>query len=90
MNGEPARSIIEKCGGAQEVARITGRDVSRVYRWTYPRERGGSGGIIPHGEATKLLAWARETGASLSAADFFATAPTLPEVAAASGEHAEQ
>lgn len=70
---EPAKTIIAKCGGVDAVAKVTGRDVSRVYRWMYPRERGGSEGVIPHAEARKLLDHAAREGIQLSPADFFET-----------------
>jgi hypothetical protein len=75
MSCEPAKTVIDKCGGPQKVAEVTGRDVSRVYRWMYPRDRGGTGGIIPHDEATTLLAWAPTASVPLSPADFFAAVP---------------
>ncbi len=68
---EPARTIIGKLGGPEKVARITGRHVSRVYRWMYPTDRGGTGGIIPHGEARKMLAFAEDEGLPLAPSDFF-------------------
>lgn len=67
---EPARSVIAKIG-VDKVAEITGKHVSRVYRWMYPQKRGGTGGIIPPGDAQKLLSWARENDVALSPADFF-------------------
>lgn len=59
---EPARSIIKRFGGAEKVAALTGRHVTRVRRWTYPREKSGSDGIIPMSEALKLVHGARENG----------------------------
>lgn len=43
---EPARTVIAKIG-VDKVAEITGKHVSRVYRWMYPKSRGGTGGLIP-------------------------------------------
>lgn len=56
MRLDPAYSIIAMCGGAAAVARVTRRSVTRVYRWTYPEERGGTGGIIPMRPARKIKA----------------------------------
>lgn len=81
MSLDPAKSVIEKFGGPQRVADITGRHVSRVHRWAYPRERGGTGGVIPHDEAEKLLEFARQNGIAVGAEDFFAR-PPKGEVAA--------
>lgn len=72
-NLDPARSVIAKLGGVDAVATITGKHVSRIYRWTYPREKGGTGGVVPHEDATKLLAHAKANGLDLTAEDFFAS-----------------
>jgi hypothetical protein len=72
-----AHTVILTLGGFDAVARITGKHISRVYRWTYPKGRGGTGGYIPQPEAEKLLAHAKANRIRLSAADFFA-APALP------------
>lgn len=69
---EPARSVLAKIGGVDVAAKITGKHVSRVYRWTYPRERGGTGGVVPHDDATKLLDHAKQNDIDLRADDFFA------------------
>ncbi|SOC45732.1 hypothetical protein SAMN05892877_117121 [Rhizobium subbaraonis] len=74
---EPAKSIIAKIG-IDKVSEITGKHVSRVYRWMYPKERGGTGGMIPQSEAPALLAYAKANKIELSPADFFA----IPENAA--------
>lgn len=38
-------ALISQVGGFKEAARICGVHFTTVYRWTYPRERGGTGGI---------------------------------------------
>lgn len=68
---DPARSIIRKIG-VDVVASVTGKHVSRVYRWMYPKERGGTGGLIPHGDALVLLEYAQANDVELTANDFFA------------------
>lgn len=77
---EPAKSIIAKIG-IDKVSEITGKHVSRVYRWMYSKERGGTGGLIPQGDAPALLQYARENGIPLSEADFF-PAPSTQDTAA--------
>jgi hypothetical protein len=42
-----AQRIIRKFGGARRLARLLEFEASRVYKWTYPRERGGTDGLIP-------------------------------------------
>lgn len=68
---EPAQTIIELCGGFRAVAQITGRDETRVRRWTYPKDRGGTGGLIPAECQVLLMAAARERGLPLTAEHFF-------------------
>jgi hypothetical protein len=67
---EPAKSVIGKIG-IDRVAEVTGKHVSRVYRWMYPKQRGGTDGLIPHSDASKLLVYAQQNGIELSPADFF-------------------
>lgn len=71
MHLEPARSVILKFGGAEAGAEVTGKHLSRVYRWMYPRDRGGTGGLIPLQDAQKLLAVAATRGVALRPDDFF-------------------
>lgn len=75
---DPAKTIIAALGGVEAVAKITGKHVSRVYRWMASKERGGTDGLIPIEQALKLLRHARTNGVPLSADDFL----PLPEVTA--------
>lgn len=68
---EPATSIIKICGGFQVVADMTGRDVSRVHRWTYPKRKGGTDGAIPADVQGDLLAEAVRRGIPLEPKHFF-------------------
>lgn len=74
---DPAKSILDLIG-VETAAKVTGKHISRVYRWTYPSSRGGTGGIIPHTEALKLLEHARSEQIPLNEADFMRS----PSVAA--------
>ncbi|UXS00813.1 hypothetical protein [Agrobacterium tumefaciens] len=67
---EPAKSVIAKIG-IERVSVVTGKHISRVYRWMYPKDRGGTGGIIPQADAFLLLDHAKSEGIQLSAEDFF-------------------
>lgn len=69
---DPANSIIDRFGGPDTVMKITGASRTRVYRWTQPRIKGGTDGMIPYGHAQKLLQYAKEFGVPISEADFFA------------------
>ena len=64
-------TIITLCGGYSSVAKITGRDLTRVRRWTYPKARGGSDGLIPSECAALLMDHARKTGLPLTPDHFF-------------------
>lgn len=77
---EPAKSVIAKIG-IEKVAEITGKHVSRVYRWMYPKEKGGTGGFIPQTDAQAILGYARLNGIALSASEFLEPA-AQPEQAA--------
>lgn len=68
---EPAKTVIEICGGYAEVARITGRSEVRVRRWEYPKERGGTDGNIPAECQQLLMADARRTKKPLRPEHFF-------------------
>lgn len=68
-----ATRVIEKLGGHKKVANILGVNVSQVYRWTYPRTRGGTDGLIPSRHQSDLLAASVKEGLGLSPADFFDT-----------------
>lgn len=67
----PAARVIEKCGGHKVVAEMLGVHVSRVFRWTYPAERGGTDGEIPRKQQSKLLKRAKARGICLAPNDFF-------------------
>jgi hypothetical protein len=66
-----AQHVIEKCGGPAAVAAMTGVHVSRVHRWTYPKARGGTGGLIPAQHQQVILAEAKRLGIALQPSDFF-------------------
>jgi hypothetical protein len=67
---EPATSIIKRLGGEAKVSEITGRGLTAPYKWQYPVEKGGTGGLIPQKVHPLLLDYARANGIPLSAADF--------------------
>jgi len=82
-NLDPAKTVIDKIGGVETAAHITGKHISRIYRWMYSSSRGGTGGVVPHSDAVKLLAHARENNIPLSANDFIqAPSPAREDSAA--------
>jgi hypothetical protein len=68
---EPASTIISICGGVAAVAEMVGRDETRVRRWTYPKDRGGTGGLVPSDCQQPLLEAARAKGLALTPENFF-------------------
>ncbi len=50
-----AEKVIAKFGSACQLAKILQVSDSTVYRWTYRREEGGTGGLIPGAALRKLL-----------------------------------
>ncbi|MBN9568737.1 MAG: hypothetical protein J0H79_14145 [Alphaproteobacteria bacterium] len=79
----PAQRVITKCGkgdfskGLRVVAAWTGKHITRVQRWTYPKARGGTGGLIPTQEQQVILTAALREGIALDPADFFFTGGEL-------------
>ena len=67
----PASHIIALLGGPQATAELAGVHISRVFRWTYPKARGGTGGLVPAQHQQHLLDSARARGIALEPADFF-------------------
>ena len=79
---EPAKTIIQICGGYAATALLAGRSEARVRRWEYPKARGGSDGLIPSDCQQVLLAAARRAGIDLRPDHFFPD-PTSAEDRAA-------
>lgn len=67
---EPAKSIVDKLGGPNAVAKIANVHRTRVSNWTRAKGAGGTGGTIPFKHVPSLLAAAKEKGIDLSADDF--------------------
>ena len=67
----PASRIVALLGGPQTTAELAGVHISRVFRWTYPKARGGTGGLVPARHQQRLLDQARARGIALEPEDFF-------------------
>jgi len=73
-----AEHIISKCSpdgtfraGVMAICGWCDLEPPSVYRWTYPVERGGTGGYIPFLKARLVLRMARSMGIPLQPSDFF-------------------
>lgn len=60
-----AKKIIQLFGGINPLATAIGKDPTTIYRWTYPKEKGGTGGTIPASSMKKVLLAAKQQGLSL-------------------------
>lgn len=70
-----AGRVIAKFKNARNLAAmmqdVTGKrcDPSRIYRWMHPKEKGGTGGMIPSSAMPDVLKCARLSGVVLTEAD---------------------
>lgn len=65
-----AERVLKKFGGARRLSAILlvvgkPRDPSCIYRWTYPKEKGGTGGLIPTSVWPDLILAAKYDGVLL-------------------------
>lgn len=67
----PAARVIAKFGGAKAVSEVIHRARQNVERWTKPRDKGGTGGLIPADHMVELARHAAATGLPLRFEDFF-------------------
>lgn len=70
-----AEAIIRRFGGPRDLARALAavgapRDPSAIYRWTYPRDQGGTGGLIPTSAVKDVKRAARFAGIELRPEDW--------------------
>lgn len=70
MHHEPATSIIGRLGGVSKTAEMAGVSVHTVVKWRLAKDKGGTGGVIPHWHHKKLLEGAASINANLRAEDF--------------------
>ena len=63
--------VIRKLGGPVRVADLLGMTRQAVYKWTCPREKGGTGGYIPARRELELMLVAKMNGIKLTKDDFF-------------------
>lgn len=66
-----AERVIAKMGGARRLAGLLKLSPATVYRWAYPVERGGTGGLIPSEYHQPVLDLAAALSVDLRPEDFF-------------------
>lgn len=64
-----AQNIIAKFGGVPALAKAAGLSLNSVYKWTYPKERGGTGGLIPTDKLPAVLDAAQANGIQITVDD---------------------
>lgn len=64
-----AERVIDKFGTAARLAELAGIDKSSVYRWGYPKDKGGTDGAIPHGNHGAIMKAAVTAGIKLTRSD---------------------
>lgn len=70
--------MISKSGGHVVVANWLGVKPPTVYRWTYPRDRGGTDGQIPRRYMEPWIEKAAASGISIEMAEFYTSRPIEP------------
>lgn len=65
-----AARIIAKFGGARRLAALTKKNPSAVYKWDYPVDRGGTGGMVPSSAVKDVKEAAELAGIELTEADW--------------------
>ena len=78
MRCEPANTIIKKFRGLKALAEVTNVQPHTVMRWRMPKEKGGTGGVVPHWHVPAILEAAKERGLDIRPSDF---APVLETAA---------
>jgi hypothetical protein len=69
-----AERIIERFGGVRNLIDALEnigikRDLTNIYRWTYSKEKGGTGGLVPTTALIDVIAAARKEGVFLTQED---------------------
>jgi len=75
MTHQIAMRVIRKLGGPRNVANMLGMSTQAIYKWTWPSERGGTGGFIPAKRQIELMIAAKQRGIILTKDDFFPKDP---------------
>lgn len=70
MQSQQAQRIVEKFGGARRLAEAISYQPSAVYKWTYPKEKGGTDGFVPNGVVVDIVKAADLLGIELTSDDW--------------------
>ena len=64
-----AEKVIEKFGGTAKLANALNCDPATIYKWTYPKDKGGTDGLIPSSTMGAVLNAADVLGIDLTSDD---------------------
>lgn len=67
---DPAATVIAQCFGVANVAKASGHSKAWVARWRLAKDKGGTGGKVPHDAGPKLVAAAVANNWPLTPRDF--------------------
>lgn len=70
IENTPAGRIIKKFGTAYKLSKAIGVEPQTVYRWTYPKDKGGADGVIPLGQHQRIYDAAKRLGIRVTLEDF--------------------
>lgn len=72
-----AHSIIRQFGGVKKLANAINKDPATIYRWTYPKSKNGTGGLIPSSALNKVIDAAKRLNIELQQSDHYREADSL-------------
>lgn len=74
MSGVPytqARRIISLFGSPYKMSQYVRVSPAQIYKWTWPKEKGGTGGLIPAQAMAEVLRGARLAGILIGPDDLY-------------------
>lgn len=74
-----AQTVISKFGGVGALAAATGFSVNSIYKWTYAKEKGGTGGVIPGDKLPVVLGAAKDRDINITVDDLRGVQPEAAE-----------
>lgn len=64
-----AQNIIDKFGGTAKLANALTCDPATIYKWTYPKDKGGTDGLVPSSTMPAVLKAADILGIDITSED---------------------
>ncbi len=73
----PAEIMVQRLGGVTDAARALGMARRSIYRWLWPRAKGGTGGRIPTNKQRKVLAACAKAGRPMTSEEIVIGTPDV-------------